>query len=99
MKRLHILVLLVVCFVMSSCPGRLGSDTTQALAIMRMPENERQREFNKLTPRRQVDVYLAGVTKVEPPLMLQAYLASNWKAVLPIVKERLVSDLMEGLLG
>jgi hypothetical protein len=80
------------CLAMSACSGRMDSDVRQAKAIMRMPENQRQQAFDKITPSKQLDVYLAGATKVEPPIMLQGYLAANWRAVLPVVKERLASE-------
>jgi hypothetical protein len=70
----------------------LDSDAKQALEIMRMPEDQRQQAFAKLSPNKQVDVYLAGRMRVEPPLLSQFYLASNWRSVLPVVKDRLTTE-------
>lgn len=80
------------CLAMSACSGLMDSNVRQAKAIMRMPEDQRQQAIDKMPPNEQLDVYLAGATKIEPPIMLQSYLAANWKTVLPVVKERLASE-------
>lgn len=54
-----------------------------------MPEDRRQREVDRLSPDKQVDVYLAGITEIEPPLMMDEYLAANWKSVLPVIRDRM----------
>lgn len=80
------------CLAMSACSGLMESDVRQAKAIMRMPENERQQAFDKMPLNKQLDLYLAGATKIEPPTMLEGYLAAHWKSVLPVVKERVASE-------
>ena len=91
MTRQTEIALVGLCLALAGCLPPLDSDGQQALAIARMPAEEAQRAINKLSPDKQVDVYLAGGTQVEPPLMLQGYLAPNWRAVLPVVKARLAS--------
>ena len=59
---------------------------------MRMSAEERQTAFANMPPSKQLDVYMAGATKFGPPIMFQYYVAANWKADLPIVKERLASE-------
>jgi len=70
----------------------MGSDGKQARAIFRMSEEQRKQSFAELSPNKQVDVYIAGATRFEPPIPFQGYLAANWKSVLPVVKERLASE-------
>jgi hypothetical protein len=92
MNRIFILALLCTFSVIVACRGFPDSDTRQAKALMRMSGQERQRAFANLQPNKQLDVYMAGATKFGPPIMFEYYVAANWKAVLPSVKERLVSE-------
>jgi hypothetical protein len=45
-----------------------------------------------MSPKKQLDVYMAAAMKLEPPIPYQGYLAANWRTVLPVVKERLASE-------
>ncbi len=59
---------------------------------MRMSALERKQAFASMSPIKQMDVYMAAATKLEPPIPYQGYLGANWKSVLPLVKERLASE-------
>jgi hypothetical protein len=92
MKRLRKVLIILICVAGSGCSGLMDSDVRQAKAIMRMPEEQRGQAFDKMPPNKQLDVYLAGATRVDPPIRLQGYLAAHWKEILPVVKERLASE-------
>lgn len=92
MNRLPMLATIFACLAITACSGLMDSDVRQAKAIMKLPEEQRPQAFAKMAPNKQLDVYLAGATKIEPPTMLQGYLAANWKSILPVVKERLASE-------
>lgn len=67
---------------------------------MRLPdEAESRREFSKLSPEKQIDVYLATVSFEPPPLAFEDYVAANWKVVLPVVKRRLATESGRKLLS
>jgi hypothetical protein len=69
----------------------MDADVRQAQAIVKLPEWQRQGALAKMPAIKQMDVYLAGAT-ADPPMVLQGYVAANWKVVLPVVKERLATE-------
>jgi hypothetical protein len=60
-----------------------------------MSAQQRREAFAGLPPNKQLDVYLYAATKVEPGLIFSDDVASNWKSVLPVLKDRLVSEPSE----
>lgn len=85
----HIVLLLACCTLW----GCLNSDQRQALAIMRLRDQAESRlQFSKLSPEKQIDVYLATVSFEPPPLAFQDYVAANWKVLLPVVRRRLATE-------
>jgi hypothetical protein len=59
---------------------------------MEMSPQQRREAFAGMPPNKQLDVYLYGSLRFEPGLMFSDEVASNWKSVLPVVKERLASE-------
>ena|SRR5215472_15336172 len=89
MRTSSYILLLLSCSTLWGC---LNPDQRQALDLMKLPdEAERRREFSKLSPEKQIDVYLATVS-FEPPPGFEDYVAADWKVVLPVVKHRLTTE-------
>ncbi len=72
--------------------GCSNPDKEAAWAIIRTPSEQRGQALSRLTPEKQVDIFVYADTKIEPPLILAGEVASNWKSTLPIVKQRLASE-------
>jgi hypothetical protein len=86
------LVAAAICICsLFSCQGCLDSNAKEARTIRRMSPQQRQQVLASLAPAQQVDIYISGATKFEPPILLPE-VAANWRAVLPIVKERLLAE-------
>ncbi len=52
---------------------------------------QRRDALTKLTPNKQLDVYLAG-NRQEPGINFAYEVAGNWRVVLPVLKERLTAE-------
>ena len=90
-RRLFEPAIVFAWLAVSGCSWIVDSDVKQAQAIVKLPEWQRQDALAKMPPNKQMDVYLAGAT-ADPPMVLQGYVAANWKTVLPAVKERLATE-------
>src|SRR5579872_2393136 len=63
----------------------------QGEKLMQMTTPERQKALAQMTPEEQLNVYLYG-QRHEPPMNSDVLIAPNWKALLPVVKVRLVAE-------
>jgi hypothetical protein len=72
--------------------GCSNPDKEAAWEIIRTPSEQRGQALSRLTPEKQVDIFVYADTKIEPPLILAGEVASNWKSTLPVVKQRLASE-------
>ena len=72
--------------------GCSNPDKEAAREIIRTPREQRGQALSRLSPEKQVDVFVYADTKVEPAVILAGEVARNWKSTLPIVKQRLASE-------
>ncbi len=95
MKRIKILVLVCVAFLVAGYSGCTDPQMKEAKAIVRMPPTERRQALAALSPERQLDVYVFAASNVEPPLLLAGDIAPHGQLVLPALKRRLASEQNE----
>jgi hypothetical protein len=95
MNRTTIPLLVCVCSLVSGCKGCADANAKQATEIIQLPPDQRRQALVRLSPDKQLDVYLYAATSVEPPLILANELASNGPPILPLVKDRLAAEVDE----
>jgi hypothetical protein len=84
---LMLLALAAACSLLSGC----GPDARQARAMRQITPQQRREAFASMPPEKQLDVYLISAGG-EPGHIFSYDLASNWKSVLPVLKQRLSSQ-------
>jgi hypothetical protein len=92
---------LSICLVVlvASISWCSNPDKEAAWEIIKTPQEQRGQALSKLSPEKQVDVFVYADTKIEPPVILAGEVASNWKSTLPVIKQRLVSETDGGTLA
>jgi hypothetical protein len=80
------------CVPLALASGCSYPDKEAAWEIIKMPPEQRGQALSRLSPEKQINIFVYANTKIEPPLILAGEVASNWKSTLPVVKQRLASE-------
>ena len=86
-----LLALAAACSLLSGCLTGCGPDAKQARAMRQITPQQRREAVASMPPEKQLDVYLIAAGG-EPGHNFSYDLASNWKSVLPALKQRLASQ-------
>jgi hypothetical protein len=72
--------------------GCKNPDKELATEILNLPREQRGVALSRLSGEKQVDVYLYGYRRMEPPVILAGELADNWRTTLQPITDRLARE-------